>query len=391
MAIDIQIPEFTFFKGRVALLAILDAAGIGPGDQVLLPGYTCVVVPNSILYVGAEPVFIDILPDTFNLAPQAVKAYLQTPEAGNARAIVVQHTYGIPCDFDEIREIASEKGLLLIEDSCHALGSTYKNRPVGSLGDASFFSTQWSKPVTTGLGGWAIINDPVLSEQMAATYANYSPPGLVGSTFLFLQFLAFTLLNRPHLFWLIQGFYRTLGRLGLVSGSSSSEELECRKPPNFKKSMGRIQAWQLGKLLDGFTSQIPERKRQAQLVGKCLAESGFSPLDLPGSFDPVLLRYPVKVRNKAEVLDRARKARVKIGDWFASPIHPNTGGWELASYRKGSCPVAEQACATIVNIPLGANMDDAALVRCVKFLEENACPIPVSNPRDEPIQGTAKG
>ena len=139
-----QKQPFMFFKGRDALHAILRAANIGSGDQVLLPGYTCVVVPNAINYLGAEPVYVDIEDKTYNIDCDILEngaGSLWNPE--QTKAIIVQHTYGIPCDMDRILEFAKKHNLFVIEDSCHALGSTWRGQQVGSFGDAAFFSSQW--------------------------------------------------------------------------------------------------------------------------------------------------------------------------------------------------------------------------------------------------------
>jgi len=365
---------YTFFKGRVALHAILKAAGIGPGDKVLLPGYTCVVVPNAILYIGAEPVFLDIDPNTYNLDPNALEVWLDTPQAEGTRAIVVQHTYGIPCDMDTILPLAKQNNLLVIEDSCHAIGSSYRGRQVGTLGDAAFFSSQWSKPLTTGLGGWATINDPDLSDKMDGILAEYPKPGLMESLVINFQYLAYIISYHPRLFWLIQGLYRKLGNLGLAIGSSSAMELSCEEPGDYMKAMGRIQVRQLEKLLAGIDKVIGQRRNHRVLIDNLLVAEGFRALDLPDEYDPVILRYPVQIKNKDMVLTEARRQQVQLGDWFLSPIHPNLDHWENAGYKKGTCPVAEAISATTINIPIGPRISEREIERTIRFLGQHAEP-----------------
>ena len=243
--------RFTFFKGRVALHALLRAAGVGPGDQVLLPGYTCVVVPNAVNYTGAEPVYLDVEPQTGNLDCDKLEDRLGSGwESGRAKVLIVQHTYGIPCDMDRLDAFARRHGLLVIEDACHALASTWRGRPVGTLGDAAFFSSQWSKPVTTGLGGWAVVTAPELRTRLEAILPQYTRPGLATAGLLELQHLAFSLLNHPRLFWGIQGLYRGLGRMGLAIGSSTGDELSCRLPTDYQRRMHPLQERRLNRLLD---------------------------------------------------------------------------------------------------------------------------------------------
>ncbi|MGI0148096.1 MAG: DegT/DnrJ/EryC1/StrS family aminotransferase, partial [Thermoplasmata archaeon] len=127
----------TFWKGRVALYAILRTLEIGHEDEVILPAFTCVVVPNAVRFAGATPVYADIVPGGYNLDPAGVERAV-TPRT---RAIIVQHTFGIPADLDPLLEIARRHGLAVIEDCAHSLGSEYRERGVGTFGLAAFFSS----------------------------------------------------------------------------------------------------------------------------------------------------------------------------------------------------------------------------------------------------------
>ncbi len=312
-----------FFKGRVALHAILQAAGIGKGHQVLLPGYTCVVVPNAINYSGAQPVFLDIEAETFNLDCDRLTEGLGArwqPE--KARAIIVQHSYGIPCNMDRIAAFAREYGLLVIEDSCHALGSRWAGRLVGSMGDAAFFSSQWSKPVTTGLGGWATINNPDLVEPFAKIKDLYQPPSPGEALLLEMQYLVFQVLNRPRLYWLIQNIYRKLGTLGLAIGSSSGDELACELPPDYAKGMHPRQRKRLEKLLAELPAILASRQEKTRAVESALQARGLATIKSTDQGESVFLRYPLLVENKPEVLAAARQKQIQIGDWFLSLSTP---------------------------------------------------------------------
>lgn len=363
---------YTFFKARVALHAILRSAGIGSGDQVLLPGYTCVVVPNAINYLGAEPVYIDIEKTTYNIDCDLLEAGIGStwiPE--KTKAIIVQHTYGIPCDMDRILEFAKKYNLFVIEDSCHALGSTWRGQRVGSFGDAAFFSSQWSKPITTGLGGWAKINSSKLQNNLDAILHEYKKPKLSEALLLELQYLAFSALNHPRLYWIIQGIYRTLGKMGLAIGSSTATELSCQLPTDYQKTMHSIQDRRLKKLLSKTDQTESARKKNSTFIETALVKSGIQIINTPEFCDPVFLRYPVLVKNKNELLAEAKKQKVQLGDWFLSPIHPNLESWELAGYRPGSCPVAEEVSRCVVNIPTDKIMSEKEIYRVVSFISKH--------------------
>lgn len=361
--------RFTFFKGRVALHALLRAAGVGAGDQVLLPGYTCVVVPNAVNYTGAEPVYLDVEPQTGNLDCDKLEDRLDAGwESGRAKVLIVQHTYGIPCDMDRLTAFARRHGLLIIEDACHALASTWRGQPVGTLGDAAFFSSQWSKPVTTGLGGWAVVNAPELATKLAEVLPDYRTPGLGTAGLLELQHLAFSLLNHPRLFWGIQGLYRNLGRMGLAIGSSSGDELSCRLPAEYQQRMHPLQERRLTRLLNSLDDVVAVRRRNTGLIEAALRQAGLPTVVLPEGCDAVFLRYPLQVENKTDLLAAAKRERVRLGDWFLSPIHPNLDQWELAGYRPGTCPVAEALSRRVVNIPTDGALSPREIRRTVAFL-----------------------
>jgi len=158
---------FAFWKGRVALYAILRALDVGKSDEVIVPGYTCVMDVNPIKYLGAKPVYVDIEPDTFNMNVELLPEKISS----KTKVMIAQHTYGYPCDMDAIMDIADKNGIAVLEDCCLAFGSKYKGRTVGTLGKAAYFSFQWNKPYTTGLGGMALANDAELSAEIESLCA----------------------------------------------------------------------------------------------------------------------------------------------------------------------------------------------------------------------------
>jgi perosamine synthetase len=144
-------------SGTSALHLALEVAGVRRGDEVILPPQTFVASGLAILMCGATPVFADIQPRTGNIDPNSIREHL-TPRT---KAIMPVHWGGYPCDMDEINAIASEHGLAVVEDAAHALGATYKGRPVGTLSRFTAFSFQAIKHLTTGDGGLVCCLDGV--------------------------------------------------------------------------------------------------------------------------------------------------------------------------------------------------------------------------------------
>ncbi len=152
----------TCSNGTVALHLALLAAGVGPGDEVIVPTLTYVATANAVRYCGAEPVFVDSEPRTWNLDPERVADAITE----RTKAIVVVHVYGHPADMDPILDSARRHGVTVIEDAAEAHGATYKGRIVGSLGAVSTFSFYGNKIITTGEGGMVCTDNDDLATQM---------------------------------------------------------------------------------------------------------------------------------------------------------------------------------------------------------------------------------
>jgi len=219
-----QVPIWTdpartvaYYKGRVALYAILEAMGIGPGDEVLIPGFTCFVVPAAVMYRGATPVYYDIDLATLNGSPRRASEQITQ----RTRAILIQHTFGRPADYKAFRQIANQHRLPIIEDCAHSMSVPTPDGPTGTLGDAAFTSLQWSKSVTTGLGGIARANVSNMASTLQRNAADYRAPSNRERITLGILAKLANLLLRPNLYWPAQSAYRTLARYGVVPGSST--------------------------------------------------------------------------------------------------------------------------------------------------------------------------
>jgi perosamine synthetase len=149
-------------NGTSALQLALEALGIRPGDQVIVPTLTFVAVPNAVRHCGAMPVLADCDPFTYAIDPVQIGKKI-TPRT---RAIIVVHLYGHPVDMDPILEIAASHGLPVIEDAAEAHGAEYKGRRVGGIGRCGTFSFYGNKIITTGEGGMVVTNDDALAEQL---------------------------------------------------------------------------------------------------------------------------------------------------------------------------------------------------------------------------------
>lgn len=152
--------------------------GIGAGDEVICPSYSFIATANVVCHAGATPRFADIDPNTLNIDPKSVEqllvnsyhqngdGHLLHHQSGNRlKAIMIVHQIGIPADIDAFAALCKQYNLLLLEDSACALGSTYKNQPIGHSGFTGAFSFHPRKVITTGEGGMLLLNDEQLAEQ----------------------------------------------------------------------------------------------------------------------------------------------------------------------------------------------------------------------------------
>lgn len=356
---------FAFWKGRVALYAILRALGIKENDEVVLPGYTCVMAVNPIVYVGAKPVYVDIEPVTYNIDPNRIEEKI----TARTRLLIAQHTYGYPCDMDAIRDISQRKGIPLVEDCCLSLGSTFRGQKTGTFGIAAYYSSQWNKPYTSGLGGMAVTSDPQLAariQQLRETELIAPSPREV--RMLRVQLAVYRACIYPKTTALAQNAFRALTKCGVVVGSSSNAEFSPVMEADFFKGMSDVQAKSGLRQLKRIDRNIAHRRWMAELYDRLLTEKN-RPVPAPSRHtEPVLVRYPVRVTDKEKALATAARHFVELGSWFECPLHPIETDMSAYGYRSGLCPESERACREVVNLPMHPRTSASTARRSVDFV-----------------------
>ncbi|MDB2269877.1 DegT/DnrJ/EryC1/StrS family aminotransferase [Halorubrum ezzemoulense] len=160
-------------NGTTALHATLEALDISEGDRVLTTPFSFIATANAIRFTGAEPVFADIDPETYNLDPEAAA---ETAREEDVDAIMTVHLYGLASDLDPLGDLADDLDIPLIEDAAQAHGATYKDTRVGSFGDAACFSFYPTKNMTTGEGGMITTDRDDVAER-ARRYINHGRTG----------------------------------------------------------------------------------------------------------------------------------------------------------------------------------------------------------------------
>jgi perosamine synthetase len=363
---------FSFWKGRVALYAILQALGVREGDEVILPGYTCVVVANAIRYARAKPVYADIASGSFNLDPKSVRERITS----RTRALILQHTYGIPADVRSLQAIAQEYGVELIEDCAHVLpGAKYQNKFLGSFGKASFFSSQWSKPYTTGLGGIALTRDTMLAGRLKNIHATFQKPRWLQNAQLRIQYALYRKFFEPKLYWYSQKSLHALSRLGIFVGSSNSAELTGEKPSDICWRMGSFQQRVGLSRIDDLKVNLSHRQALSRYYAETLVHHGWGFDGNANCGDTVLLRFPLKVQDKSRVLNESSRAGIELGSWFETPLHPlSLADHHRVDYQLGSCPVAESTANEVINLPLHERVTRTDAEKIAQFVVSHSSP-----------------
>lgn len=298
-------------NGTAALHAACFAAGVGEGDEVITTPITFAASANCAFYCGAKPVFADIKADTYNINPEDIKRKI----TDKTKAIVAVDYTGQPCELDEIRAIAEENNLVLIEDAAHSLGAVYKGKRVGSIADMTTFSFHPVKHITTGEGGMIVTNDETLYEKL--------------------------ILFRSH------GITRDERFLQKNEGAWYYEQLEL----GYNYRITDIQCALGNSQLKRLPLFIERRKELVDRYNSAFSEiEGITiPYQHPDCDNSWHL-YVIQVENRKEVFDKLREAGIGVNvhyiPVYKHPYYQNNG------YRDVCCPNAEELYKHIISLPL---------------------------------------
>ncbi len=359
----------SFNSGRSSLYAILRALQLPAGAGALLQAFTCNAVPNPILWAGLEPIYVDCNTEDYNIDMQSLRDRI-TPQA---KVLIVQHTFGQPANMDELMALANEKGLTVIEDCAHALGSSYQGKLVGTFGKAAFFSFSRDKVISSVYGGMAVTNDDTVAEGIRTLQKEFKLPG----RFWILQQLLHPIL----LAYVILPSYNffNLGKVVLIfsqiahilSKAVSWQEKQGKKPPYFPKALPNalaIMALHQFNKLEVFNHQ---RQLIAAQYYTALKGSAFG---LPKQYDERrqnFLRFAVQHPRAHEIIEEAwSKQNILIGDWYTTAIAPFDTNMKEVKYVPGSCPNAEWLAKRTLNLPTHINMKSEDIQRVLSFLQK---------------------
>ena len=332
---------YSFGSGRMALFSSLKALNIGKGDEVIIPAFTCVVVANAIIYLGAKPIYVDINFRDFNIDVTKIEDKI-TP---NTKAVYAQHTFGKLCDLISLKKICEEKNLYLIEDAAHCLANN-ENILIGSLSDITFFSFDHSKMINTYSGGVACTNNKLIGDKLCKIQRDAEELKVSQKAKLIFSFLLEVIFYHPNLLWIGDVILKVFTKVKLTF--SFADQLIITKPNKypFPCKFTSFQALIGIRQLERYENNIVKRKKIVCMLSNFLCEDTkkLNNNNLP------LLRYSFLVKNR-KLFEKKFKKNFDLQIWFTSVVHMRNHDLHEVKYIKGSCPKAEKAAKHIVNFP----------------------------------------
>ena len=320
-------------SGTAALHALMNAIGIGPGDEVIVPALTFAATANAVVHCRGTPVFADVDPETLLISPASV----ETLVGPRTRAIVAVDYAGQPCDYDALARIAREKGLRLVADACHALGGHYHNRPVGSLADATVLSFHPVKHITTGEGGAVVSNDADVATR-AGIFRNHG--------------ITTDHRRREHQ----SSWFYEMTSLGF---NYRITDIQC--------ALGMSQLRKLWR-------SVERRRAIASLYGeRLLMLPGVRPLAVQPDVGHAYHLYVVRVAPRASDINRGSVFRCLRAAGIGTNVHYIPVHFHPYYRREfgtgpGMCPAAEAAYEEILSLPMFPRMTDEDVERVVQAL-----------------------
>lgn len=332
---------FSFMGGREALSACIFALGLKKGDKVIIPGYTCVVVPNAFWFEGIEVIFCDIELETYGIDYEDLKKKFSS----DVKAILIQHLYGLVSkNYELVIDFAKEHNVFTIEDCAHSTGATLNGIKVGNKGDVSFYSSENSKIINTCMGGIAITNNDLFAEKIKEYQSKLVYPSNERIESVLKAFKINYYLQKNKYNWLIADLIKLYHKNQFFQ-STTFEELHFKKPLYYGQKMPACIA-KLGlnqlKKVDSYNGI----RRESALYWDiwCDKNDFKKPVVINNSI-PVYLRYPVLVTEKMkENHSWAIDLNVPIGMWFNGNLHP-------VSFPIKDCPNADLAVIRCINFP----------------------------------------
>jgi len=343
---------FLFGSARMGLYSFLRAIDIQNTDEVILPGYTCVVVSNAVKYTGAKAVYADVNESTLNIEYNVLVTLINK----NTKAIVIPHNFGIPTTY--ITKLKEEyPDIYIIEDCAHTFGTEINGKKVGTLGDASFISHEFSKVITTGMGGTLIVNNKHLIQKMKHQYERVEQYKWKDVLKIFLTLFTHTVTSYKYTAWVKGYAFAILKRLGLIF-QSEGDELSGDRPKPYPVKLDNFLSY-IGYLELKYINDIISNNKKLALKYQEIFQN-FN--DIKTFYCPniIYVRYPVLIQTTQfdKLIDElGKQSDFEIGRWFNDVVHPR-GSFRYC-YISGNCTEGEKISEKIINFPMSIHVTES--------------------------------
>jgi len=348
-------------SGRSGLFLILKALNINKSSEIIIQALTCIVVPNAIRALGAIPVYADV-DSSFNLDPRDFEKKITK----HTKAVIVQHTFGIPANMDLIIKIAKKHNILVIEDCAHSLGVSHKGKPLGTIGDVAFYSFGRDKIISSVFGGMIITKDKVLSDKLDR---------LINQLGYNSRFFVFKQLLHPIVTYPAIKYYSKIGKFifylasktKLLSRAVFEKEKIGIQPDIFPAKMPNALSVLAINQLDKLKRFNARRGKIVSLYKSGLKKTKLILPNIPNN--SIMLRFPILSEKSSEILELFRKKKIYLGDWYRNIIMPETLD-KYSGYKSDACPNAEYYSQRMLNLPTSPTLTDNDVNMIVDLLQK---------------------
>ncbi len=343
-----------FGSGREALLAALKSLDMRSGDEVIVQGYTCVVVPNAVHAAGATVVYADIDPESLNLDLKKI----QTKITPRTRAIICQHTFGIPADTERLRAICDKRNLMLIEDMAHVLPETL-TEGMGTRGDVIILSFGRDKAISGVTGGAVLTKYGAIGQKIdafekeARHYSSWRILNLIGYPVRY--HFARAIWNLPFGATLAKGYLRWSRMMRLLPPVYASGEKEGKTSIQFHRIPNACATLVLEQF-QSLSSLNQNRRSLAKIYADAAKKKEWS-MPHAALNASTLQKFPVYARDAKKLRAELKREQVYLDDgWCSGVVNPSSVNQESAGYMRGTCPIAEDVSRHIVTLPVHPTM-----------------------------------
>jgi len=356
---------YTFASGRMGFYTILKSINIQKDDEVIIPSYTCVVVPNAIIYAGAKPIYCDIREDDFNIDIGKIEELITS----KTKVLYAQHTFGQMCDINSIMELAKKYNLIVVEDAALALGAKLENKFAGTIGDFGYYSTDRSKVINTGLGGMVSVNNNNYMNNFENSYRNIPYLDQSYTKKIAYTFIINLITLNPYFYWF--GKFMNVCLYLTKSVSYFLDEIFIDKeqikdylyPAKLSNIFAKIGLSQIDKL----SSNLNNRRKIVYYYNDILKIYSDDYLE---DSKNIFLRYSFLVNNR-DYWEKHFSSKIDLSIWFKTIASGKDNNFEDINYKVGSNGISEYVCKHIFNLPTHNQIKPEKLKKLLKELKES--------------------